>query len=167
MYATIRAEEIPATTPRIFAARRCTGSRFIHIAAGVRTLVAAAAIAFAASGTALAVGDTALWVANLTNVVEFGTLPDGTHDQKPKLELNSAVFGAPQGVVFDAKNDLWVIDGGTVAAGGAIPPSIEEFTEAQLKDLKKHPMPTPTVQIFSGGFAFPQQAVFDAAGARR
>jgi hypothetical protein len=25
-------------------------------------------------------------------------------------------------------------------------------------------MPTPTVQIFSGGFAFPQQAVFDAAG---
>src|SRR5260370_34733614 len=121
-------------------------------------------MAFAASGVALGVGHQGLWVAILTNVVEFGRLPDGTHDQKPKLELNSAVFGAPQGVVFDAHNNLWVIDGGTVAAGGAIPPSIEEFTEAQLKDLKKVPMPTPTVQIFSGGFAFPQQAVVDATG---
>jgi sugar lactone lactonase YvrE len=100
-------------------------------------------------------------VANATNVVEFGNLPDGTHDKKPKLELNSAVFGAPQGVVFDAKDNLWVIDGGN---GSTILPSLEEFTEAQLKNLKKDPMPMPNVQIFSGGFAFPQQAVFDAAG---
>jgi hypothetical protein len=164
MYATIRVENVAAKTPSISGARRAPKSSFNYVAAGIRTLVATSAIAFAASGTALAVGHQGLWVANLTNVVEFGTLPDGTHDQKPKLELNSAVFGAPQGVVFDAHNNLWVIDGGTVAAGGAIPPSLEEFTEAQLKDLKKTPMPTPNVQIFSGGFAFPQQAVFDAAG---
>jgi sugar lactone lactonase YvrE len=164
MYATIRAENVAATTPRISGARRALESNFNFVAMGISTLVAAIAIAFAASGTALAVGDQALWVANAANVVEFGTLPDGTHDQKPKVELNSAVFGAPQGVVFDAHNNLWVIDGGTVAAGGAIAPSLEEFTEAQLKDLKKVPMPMPNVQIFSGGFAFPQQAVFDAAG---
>jgi hypothetical protein len=161
MYATIRVENVTARRPSISGARRARESSFNYVAAGIRTLVVAIAIAFAASGTALAVGDTGLWVANLTNVVEFGTLPDGTHDQKPKLELNSAAFGAPQGVVFDAEKNLWVIDGGN---GTTIPPSLEEFTEVQLKDLKKTPMPTPTVQIFSGGFAFPQQAVFDAAG---
>ena len=62
------------------------------------------------------------------------------------MQLNSAVFGAPQGVVFDAANNLWVIDGGN---GGTIAPSLEEFTEAQLKNLKKDPTPTPNVQITS------------------
>jgi len=103
MYATIRVENVTARRPSISGARRARESSFNYVAAGIRTLVVAIAIAFAASGTALAVGDTGLWVANLTNVVEFGTLPDRTHDQKPKLELNSAVFGAPQGVVFDAE----------------------------------------------------------------
>ncbi len=161
MYATVRVENVPATTHRISGGRRGAESNFNYIVMGVRTLVAAIAIAFAATGTALAVSDNALWVANGTNVVEFGSIPDGTHDQKPKLELNSAVFGAPQGVVFDAKNNLWVIDGGN---GSTIPPSLEEFTEAQLKDLKKVPMPTPTLQITSGDLVFPQQAVLDASG---
>jgi hypothetical protein len=162
MYATTTVENVPATAPRISGARRAHKSSFNYLVTGIRSLVAAIAFAFAASGTALAVGDQALWVANGTDVVEFGNLPDGTHDQKPKLELNSAAtFGAPQGVVFDAKNDLWVIDGGN---GSTIPPSLQEFTEAQLKDLKKAPLPMPKVQIKSGGFAFPQQAVFDAAG---
>jgi hypothetical protein len=71
------------------------------------------------------------------------------------------VFGAPQGVVFDAHNNLWVIDGGN---GGTIAPSLEEFTEAQLKNLKKVKTPTPTVQIKSADFMFPQQAVFDTTG---
>lgn len=159
----------------------------------ISRLLAAGAIAIAAGGTALAVGPTptptstptatpspspsptpaakasptakqALWVANGTNVVEFGTLPGGVQDEKPKAILNSAVFGAPQGVVFDATNNLWVIDGGTVAAGGAVPPSLEEFTEAQIKNLKKVPTPTPNVQIKSAEFMFPQQAVFDGTG---
>jgi sugar lactone lactonase YvrE len=77
------------------------------------------------------------------------------------VQLNSAVFGAPQGVVFDAANNLWVIDGGN---GGTIAPSLEEFTEAQLMNLKKNPTPTPNVQITSGDLVFPQQAVFDASG---
>jgi sugar lactone lactonase YvrE len=130
----------------------------------MRALLVAAAIAFAAAGTALAAGQQALWVANGTNVVEFAPLPGGVHDTKPKLVLNSAVFGAPQGVVFDANNNLWVIDGGTTSVGGTIPPSLEEFTEAQLKDLKKVATPTPNVQIMSAGFMFPQQAVFDPTG---
>ncbi len=161
MYATITVESVPATTPRISGARRAEAS-FKYRVTGIRTLVVATAIAFAAVGTALAGVNQTLWVANGTNVVEFGALPmGGAHDEKPRAVLNSAVFGAPQGVVFDASNNLWVIDGGN---GGSIAPSLEEFTEAQLKDLKKVPSPTPNVQIKSGGFAFPQQAVFDAAG---
>jgi hypothetical protein len=122
-------------------------------------VIAATAIAFAAAGTALA--GQALWVANGANVVEFAQLPGGKHDEKPKVQLNSAVFGAPQGVVFDAANNLWVIDGGN---GGTIAPSLDEFTEAQLMNLKKNPTPTPNVQITSGDLVFPQQAVFDASG---
>ena len=154
MYATTST----ATTHRNSGTRRAESS-FNYIRTGIRTVIAATAIAFAAAGTALA--GQALWVANGANVVEFAQLPGGKHDEKPKVQLNSAVFGAPQGVVFDAANNLWVIDGGN---GGTIAPSLEEFTEAQLMNLKKNPTPTPNVQITSGDLVFPQQAVFDASG---
>ena len=158
MYATTST----ATTHRNSGARRAESS-FNYIRTGIRTVIAATAIAFAAAGTALA--GQALWVANGANVVEFANLPNGAHDEKPRVQLNSGVFRAPQGVVFDKANNLWVIDGGTAIMGGAIPPSLEGFTEAQLKNLKKDPMPTPNVQITSAAdFVFPQQAVFDAAG---
>ncbi len=160
-------ENVRATTPRISGARRAPESSFYYILTGMRTILAAAALAVAAASTALAGGggsNQALWVANGANVVEFANLPPGTHDEKPTLELNSSVFGAPQGVVFDRSNNLWVIDGGTAIAGGTIPPSLEEFTEEQLKNLKKDPMPMPNVQITSGDLVFPQQAVFDASG---
>ncbi len=158
MYATTTIENVTATTHRNSGTSRAESS-FNYIRTGIRTVIAAAAIAFAAAGTALA--GQALWVANGANVVEFAQLPGGKHDEKPKVQLNSAVFGAPQGVVFDAANNLWVIDGGN---GGTIAPSLEEFTEAQLMNLKKNPTPTPNVQITSGDLVFPQQAVFDASG---
>jgi hypothetical protein len=162
MYATMTVENLPVSTPRISRDRRAHESGFNYLLTGICALIGATAIAVAAAGTALAVSNNALWVANGTNVVEFGNIPDGTHDEKPKLILNSAVFGAPQGVVFDAMNNLWVIDGGN---GSTIAPSLEEFTEAQLKNLKKDPMPTPNVQLTSAAdFVFPQQAVFDASG---
>jgi sugar lactone lactonase YvrE len=161
MYATTTFEHVTTTTSRISNPGRAPESSFNCIWTGMRALLGAAAIAFAATGTALAAGQQALWVANGTNVVEFAPLPGGVHDEKPKLVLNSAVFGAPQGVVFDAHNNLWVIDGGN---GGTIAPSLEEFTEAQLKNLKKVKTPTPTVQIKSADFMFPQQAVFDTTG---
>jgi hypothetical protein len=165
MYATMTVENVPVMTPRISRVRRAHASNFSYVLTGICALIGATAIALAAAGSALAVSDNALWVANGTNVVEFGSLPHGTHDTKPKVKLNSSVFGAPQGVVFDSSNNLWVIDGGTAIMGGTIAPSLEEFTEAQLKNLKKDPTPTPNVQITSSAdFVFPQQAVFDTGG---
>jgi sugar lactone lactonase YvrE len=164
MYATTTIENIAATTQRTQPTNRAPKSSFNYLLTGMRGLLGAAVIALAAAHPALAGGNQALWVANGANVVEFGSLPGGVHDAKPKLVLNSAVFGAPQGVVFDASNNLWVIDGGTAIMGGAIAPSLEEFTQAQLKNLKKDPTPAPNVQITSADLVFPQQAVFDAAG---
>jgi DNA-binding beta-propeller fold protein YncE len=162
MYAKNTIENVTESTQRNSRARRAQSSSN-YIMTGIRTVLGEAAIALAAATTALA-GGQALWVANGANVVEFANLPTGAHDEKPHVVLNSGVFGAPQGVVFDAANNLWVIDGGTVITGGAIPPSLEEFTEAQLKNLKKDPTPTPNVQFTSADLVFPQQAVFEAAG---
>lgn len=109
--------------------------------------------------------NTALWVANGTNVVEFlpSQLTNGTSDPAPHLPINSAVFGAPQGVTFDANGgNLWVIDGGTVSIGGSIKPALEEFTAAQLAALGSNNKPNPNVTLHSASFTFPQQAVFDS-----
>jgi len=109
---------------------------------------------------------TALWVANGTNVLEYlpSQLSSSTATMVPHLTNNSGAFGAPQGVTFDAAGDLWVIDGGTLAAGGTVPPALYEFTPAQLADLSKVNNPAPNITINSPQFTFPQQAVFDPAG---
>jgi hypothetical protein len=110
--------------------------------------------------------DVALWVANGMNVVEFlpSQLMAGTSNPAPHLAINSSVFGAPQGVTFDANGNLWVIDGGTVATGGTVKPALEEFTAAQLAALHSNNAPAPNVIINSTSFTFPQQAVFDIVG---
>lgn len=106
------------------------------------------------------------WVANFANVVEFiPQLPmSGVNSPPPRVAINSSVFGAPQGVVFNKSGGLWVIDGGTVFGGGTVPSALFFFTKFQLTQLKTNPTPTPTVTINSDEFVFPQQAVFDAAG---
>ena len=116
-----------------------------------------------ASGTTF---NTALWVANGTNVVEFtpAQMMPGTTDPAPQVSLNSPAFGAPQGVQFDANGDLWVIDGGTLTAGGNVAPALDEFTPAQLASLHARANPMPYRQITSANFKFPQQAVFDRSG---
>lgn len=108
----------------------------------------------------------ALWVANGTNVLEFipSQLSSTSTTMVPHLANNSGSFGAPQGVAFDAAGDLWVIDGGTVAAGGNVKPGLFAFTPAQLSALGTNKTPTPNITINSASFAFPQQAVFDANG---
>lgn len=108
----------------------------------------------------------ALWVANGTNVLEYlpSQLSATSTSMVPHLINNSGAFGAPQGVTFDAAGDLWVIDGGTVAAGGTVKPGLYEFTPAQLADLSKVNNPSPSVAINSVSFTFPQQAVFDPMG---
>lgn len=68
-----------ATTDRNSRARRAKSSSN-YILTGIRTMIAATAILFAAAGYALAGSPQALRVANGTNVVEFGSLPHGTHD---------------------------------------------------------------------------------------
>jgi secreted PhoX family phosphatase len=108
----------------------------------------------------------ALWVANATNVVEFlpAQLQSGSSDPAPHLTLNSAVFGAPQGVMFDGRGNLWVIDAGTVSTGGTVAPAIFEFTVSQLAKLSTTNNPTPTVTIQSSSFVSPKQAIFDEQG---
>jgi hypothetical protein len=116
--------------------------------------------------TSTPVIDKALWVANGTNVVEFlpSQLSATSTNMAPHLSNNSGSFGAPQGVVFDAAGDLWVIDGGTVATGGTVKPALYEFTPAQLAALATTNNPTPNITIQSASFTFPQQAVFDPNG---
>jgi hypothetical protein len=133
---------------------------------GLRNLLSAVLIGLATTATAhagvfgFAQG---LWVANGTNVLEFGppSTTRGIHDATPTVVLNSPIFTAPQGVVFDSKGDLWVIDGGT---GTGMDSALDEFTARQL--LRTHGSATlmPAVQITYGGFIFPQQAVFDQEG---
>ena len=124
MYATTTIDNVAATR------RTRRHSSLNYIVTGICTLMAATALGF--NGTAHA--GQALWVANGANVVEFASLPGGKHDEKPRVQLNSAVFGAPQGVVFDASNNLWVIDGGN---GGTIAPSLEEFTEDSAQESQE------------------------------
>jgi hypothetical protein len=111
-------------------------------------------------------GSNALWVANGTDVVEFlpSQLVSGTSDPAPHFAIKSSVFGAPQGVTFDAYGDLWVIDGGTIASGGTVAPAVYEFTVKQLSQLSTNASPTPAVTISSASFKFPQQAAFDQRG---
>ena len=110
--------------------------------------------------------NTSLWVANGNSVVEFtpAQMAPGTSDPAPQVILNSPALGAAQGVDFDAHGNLWVIDGGTVSAGGYVTPALDEFTPAQLAALHAAPNPTPFRRIVSPNFKFPQQAAFDRSG---
>jgi len=111
-------------------------------------------------------GNSALWVANGTNVVEFSPsqLVNGVSDPVPRRTIRSSVFASPQGVVWDYYGDLWVIDGGTTASGGTVAPALYEFTPKQLSNLSSNAAPTPAVTISSASFVFPQQATFDNNG---
>ncbi len=107
-----------------------------------------------------------LWQANLTNVLEFlSTHIKKNGDSAPTLvgNLPAPGFGAPQGVTFDSSGNLWVLDGGTVAAGGSIPPTVDEFTTSQIPLLTGTGV-KPNAVIGSSDFGFPQQLVFDSAG---
>lgn len=113
-----------------------------------------------------AVNSLGLWIANGTNVLEY--VPSqlsagGTGAPAPHLMLNSAVFGAPQGVTFDGAGNLWVMDpSGKV--NGATTPALFKFSAAQLAALAANPAPEPMATITSTSLNFPQQSVFDAQG---
>lgn len=107
-----------------------------------------------------------LWIANGANVVEYipSQLTAGVAATVPHLAINSAVFGAPQGVTFDSAGNLWVMDVAGVVNGVKDTPALFKFSAAQLAALGTNDAPTPVATITSTGMAAPQQSVFDAAG---
>jgi hypothetical protein len=115
--------------------------------------------------TVTAVNDKGLWIANGTNVLEYipSQLAGGTSAAVPHLMNNSTVFGAPQGVTFDAAGNLWVMDPmGTV--NGTTTAALFEFSAAQLAALGTNSAPQPVATITSASLNFPQQSVFDSQG---
>ena len=107
-----------------------------------------------------------LWIANGTNVLEY--VPSqltvaGASAAVPHLMNNSGSFGAPQGVTFDAKGNLWVMDPEAVV-NGAKTPALLEFSPAQLAALGTTAAPDPIATLTSTALNFPQQSVFDAQG---
>lgn len=112
-------------------------------------------------------GKPSLWVANGTNVVEFGPTElsaQGSSAAVPELVVNSSAFAAPQGVVFGAAGNLWVIDGGNKSTGGSAKPALYQFTSSNLAGIQAPVATTPNVTINSSAFVFPQQAAFDSKG---
>jgi secreted PhoX family phosphatase len=118
-----------------------------------------------ATVTAPAVNNKGLWIANGTNVLEYvpSQLAGGTSAALPHLVNSSAVFGAPQGVTFDAHGNLWVMDPAGMINGVATP-ALFEFSAAQLAALATNPKPDPIATITSTALSFPQQSVFDSQG---
>jgi hypothetical protein len=111
------------------------------------------------------VNNKGLWIANGTNVLEYlpTQLGGGTSAAAAHRTLASPVFGAPQGVTFDANGNLWVLDPqGNV--GGTPTPALFEFSAAELAALATTPAPQPVATITSTALNFPQQSVFDAQG---
>jgi hypothetical protein len=107
-----------------------------------------------------------LWTANGTNVLEYlpGQLSAGGNPATPPpMMLNSGVFGAPQGLTFDAAGNLWVMDPSGVVKGKATP-ALFEFSAAQVAQLKTSGSPEPIATITSTALNFPQQSMFDVYG---
>ena len=124
------------------------------------------AVLAACKGTNMgSVGTKGLWIANGTNVLEYipKQLGTGTSAAVPHLMINSGSFGAPQGVTFDAKGNLWVMDPAGMVNGVATP-ALFEFSAAQLAKLATDNAPDPVATITSTALAVPQQSVFDAQG---
>jgi hypothetical protein len=115
--------------------------------------------------TAPVVNNKGLWIANGTNVMEYvpSQLAGGTSAAAPHLVNSSGVFGAPQGVTFDAHGNLWVMDPAGMVNGVATP-ALFEFSAAQLAALAGNQKPEPIATITSAALNFPQQSVFDSQG---
>jgi sugar lactone lactonase YvrE len=127
--------------------------------------LAVVAVLGACHNTNTPIGNKGLWIANGTNVLEYipKQLGTGTSAAVPHLAINSGSFGAPQGVTFDAKGNLWVMDPAGMVNGAATP-ALFEFSAAQLAALATDNAPDPVATITSTSLAVPQQSVFDAQG---
>jgi hypothetical protein len=111
--------------------------------------------------------DAALWVADEFNVAEFVPSQLAVQDVStpvPQITFGVTAMGSPSGVTFDAAGNLWVVMRSSETGGGEIvPPSLDEFTPAQLSALSasQHDIPTtvpepfPNVTIRFTGFTAP------------
>lgn len=110
-------------------------------------------------------GTQGLWIANGTTVIEY--LPEqmvgGSTSGAPHLIISSPEFGSPQGVTFDARGNLWVLDAAGMINGKATP-AVFGFSAAQVAALGSHGSPDPVTVITSTSLERPQQSVFDAQG---
>src|SRR5260370_31572662 len=102
-------------TTLIYSAKHCGPSGRTAAILAALLVSGLAACGDGNSGAAVkvpAVNDKGLWIANGTNVLEYvpSQLAGGTSAAVPHLVNNSGVFGAPQGVTFDAHGNLWVMD---------------------------------------------------------
>ncbi len=110
------------------------------------------------------------WVANNSvppNALHFpgaDFVLGGTFPFPPTPRLTSP-FVSPQDTLFDANNNLWVVDGGNMAGVGS---AVFRFLFNQVISLNTTPNPPPNfvIKALTGAptFAFPQFAAFDAAG---
>jgi hypothetical protein len=134
-------------------------------ALGALSLAAIVLGACNGSNNAAPVGTKGLWIANGMTVLEYvpKQLGTGTSAAVPHLMIASASFGAPQGVTFDAKGNLWVMDPSGVVNGAATP-ALFEFSAAQLAALATNNAPDPVATITSTALNVPQQSVFDSQG---
>lgn len=110
-----------------------------------------------------------LWVANsgaatVPEFVNVQTAVTGVSTPVPQLTNQSPVFFSPQDTVFDAFDNLWVVEGegtGTTGVG------VFEFTNTQIKSLLSVNKPNPNFSITNSGglpgFVFPRFGVFDSS----
>jgi len=149
---------------------RLSGSRMVAAVGAVMMLLAVGAVGCGGgnSGTLPVAG---VWVANsgTPRVQHYpGTdfVFNGSFAFPPVPVLNSA-FVSPQDTLFDANNNLWVVDGGNAARGRG--QAIYRFLFNQVISLNTTPNPPPNFVITTGPaspvqFVFPQFAAFDTAG---
>ena len=111
------------------------------------------------------VGSKGLWVANGTHVVEYnpGQLQGATGSVTPHVSINSEIFGAPDGVAFDPRGNLWVVDS-SANINGTPTPALYEFSAAQLASLATDNSPDPVAVITSTFLQGPRQIVIDVLG---
>lgn len=142
----------------------------LHVAVGaVLVLVAAGALGGCGGGNSGVTPFAGVWVANSgkPNVQHYAGVDfrvSGTFPFPPQPVLNSP-FVAPQDTLFDASNNLWVVDGGNAAGVGS---AVYRFLFNQVASLNSTPAPTPNfiLKALVGPvtFVFPQFGAFDSAG---
>ncbi|HEV3111873.1 MAG TPA: hypothetical protein VGY99_15405 [Candidatus Binataceae bacterium] len=144
-----------------------TGVCFFAVAGAVMALVAVGALGGCGGGNTGVIPFAGVWVANSGTPraqhyagIDFRVA--GTFNVPPQPRLTTA-FVSPQDTLFDAGNNLWLVDGGAAGVGAAV----YKFLFNQVASLNTTPNPVPNLVVKATGattFQFPQFAAFDTNG---